>query len=81
VGSEVVNVFVVDDDAAVRSALGRLLRSAGYQPGTFGSAEEFLKRGCWVARRMGWSKLPRDLSNRNGCDKTRGVFFAGKNCL
>ena len=42
-GSEVVNVFVVDDDAAVRSALGRLLRSAGYQPETFGSAEEFLK--------------------------------------
>ena len=40
---EVANVFVVDDDAAVRRALGRLLRSAGYQPETFSSAEHFLK--------------------------------------
>jgi FixJ family two-component response regulator len=43
VRGEVANVFVVDDDAAVRRALGRLLRSAGYQPETFSSAEHFLK--------------------------------------
>jgi FixJ family two-component response regulator len=43
VGSGVANVFVVDDDAAVRRALGRLLRSAGYEPKTFASAEGFLK--------------------------------------
>src|SRR5262245_30981225 len=35
-------VFVVDDDAEVRRALGRLLRSAGYETRTFGSAIEFL---------------------------------------
>jgi FixJ family two-component response regulator len=43
VSSDVANVFVVDDDAAVRRALGRLLRSAGYEPETFACAEDFLK--------------------------------------
>jgi PleD family two-component response regulator len=43
VRDEVANVFVVDDDAAVGRALGRLLRSAGYKPETFASAEDFLK--------------------------------------
>ncbi len=38
------NVFVVDDDLGVRKALERLLRSAGYQPESFASAEEFLCR-------------------------------------
>jgi hypothetical protein len=38
VSSDVANVFVVDDDAAVRRALGRLLRSAGYEPETFACA-------------------------------------------
>jgi FixJ family two-component response regulator len=35
-------VYVVDDEPAVRKALGRLLRSAGIEAATFGSAEEFL---------------------------------------
>jgi FixJ family two-component response regulator len=35
-------VYVVDDEPAVRKALGRLLRSAGLEAETFGSAEEFL---------------------------------------
>lgn len=35
-------VFVVDDDDSVRRGLGRLLKSAGYQVGLFGSAAEFL---------------------------------------
>src|SRR5262245_50311395 len=35
-------VFVVDDSAAVRRGLGRLLRSAGYAVETFASAREFL---------------------------------------
>jgi FixJ family two-component response regulator len=35
-------VFVVDDDAPVRRALDRLLRSAGYRVRTFGSAQEVL---------------------------------------
>src|SRR3989441_12083758 len=47
-------VFVVDDDASVREALGSLLRSAGFAVETFASAQEFLARapadwpGCLV---------------------------------
>jgi FixJ family two-component response regulator len=37
-------VFVVDDDASVREALGRLVRSAGLRVEAFASAEEFLNR-------------------------------------
>jgi FixJ family two-component response regulator len=40
-------VFVVDDDAAVRKSLVRLLKSAGYHTESFASADEFLKR--WQA--------------------------------
>ncbi|HME73957.1 MAG TPA: response regulator transcription factor [Myxococcota bacterium] len=47
-------VFVVDDDASMREALGSLLRSAGFRAETFASAQEFLTRprtdtpGCLV---------------------------------
>jgi len=48
-------IFVVDDDAAVRRSLVRLLRSAGHQVESFASAEEFLNHwqehattGCLV---------------------------------
>jgi FixJ family two-component response regulator len=37
-------VFVVDDDASVRKSLARLLKSAGYRPESFASAEEFIDR-------------------------------------
>ena len=37
-------VFVVDDDAAVRRSLARLLDSVGLRSETFGSAQEFLAR-------------------------------------
>jgi FixJ family two-component response regulator len=37
-------VFVVDDDASVREALGRLIRSAGLRVEAFASAEAFLSR-------------------------------------
>jgi FixJ family two-component response regulator len=37
-------VFVVDDDASVRRALVRLLRSAGYQAEPMASADAFLSR-------------------------------------
>ena len=36
------NVFLVDDDASVRRALGRLIKSAGHNVQTFPSAREFL---------------------------------------
>jgi FixJ family two-component response regulator len=41
-------VFVVDDDASVRKALGRLLRSAGYAFESFPSAGAFLERSSPV---------------------------------
>src|SRR4030095_5978709 len=37
-------VFVVDDDVSVRESLELLIRSAGWQPETFPSAQEFLSR-------------------------------------
>jgi FixJ family two-component response regulator len=47
-------VFVVDDDVSVRESLELLIKSAGWQPETFISAQEFLSRphrpvpGCLV---------------------------------
>jgi FixJ family two-component response regulator len=40
-----VQIAVVDDDAGVRGALGRLLRVSGYTVRTYASAEEFLEAG------------------------------------
>ena len=37
-------VFVVDDDVSVRESLELLISSAGWQPETFASAQEFLAR-------------------------------------
>jgi FixJ family two-component response regulator len=47
-------VFIVDDDPSIRKALGRLLRSFGFQVETFPSAQKFLEHelpdapGCLV---------------------------------
>ena len=47
-------VFIVDDDPSIRKALGRLLRSLGFQVETFPSAQKFLEHelpdapGCLV---------------------------------
>jgi len=38
-------VFVVDDDASVRTALKRLIQSIGFQVKTFDSAQAFLEHG------------------------------------
>ena len=38
----VSTVFVVDDDASVREAVSSLLRSVGYRPHLFASAQDFL---------------------------------------
>jgi FixJ family two-component response regulator len=37
-------VFVVDDDVSVRESLELLIKSAGWRPKTFASAQEFLSR-------------------------------------
>ena len=41
----VSRVYVVDDDPSSRSALGRLLKSAGFKVKLFASAQEFLDYG------------------------------------
>ena len=52
--AEGATVFIVDDDQSVRTALARLMRSAGLHAETFASAKEFLERehpdgpGCMV---------------------------------
>lgn len=43
------SVCVVEDDAAVRSALARMLRVAGYEVQSFADADAFLK-GCLLSR-------------------------------
>ena len=37
-------VFIVDDDSSVRESLELLISSAGWQPETFATAQEFLSR-------------------------------------
>jgi FixJ family two-component response regulator len=41
-------VFIVDDDASVRRSMERLVRSMGFRPETFASAEEFLARERYI---------------------------------
>ena len=42
IGDAAPTVFVVDGDIAVRHSLARLIRTAGWEPEPFASAEEFL---------------------------------------
>src|SRR5918912_1866915 len=64
-------VFVVDDDVSVRESLEMLIRSAGWQPETFASAQEFLAR----ARIDAPSCLVLDVSlpDLNGLDLQRRI--------
>src|SRR5712691_1583760 len=65
-------VFVVDDDVSVRESLEVLILSAGWQPETFESAEEFLER----SRIDGPSCLVLDvtLPNLNGLDLQKRII-------
>ena len=38
----VLTIYIVDDDESVRRGLSRLMRSAGFEPRAFGTAESFL---------------------------------------
>jgi FixJ family two-component response regulator len=66
VGSKTPLVFIVDDDVSVRESLELLILSAGWQPESFASAEDFLAR----PRVDGPSCLVLDVSlpNLNGLD-------------
>jgi len=50
VTQERFTVYIVDDDASIRSALKRLLRSVGYHAVTFDSAEGFLDGAARLAK-------------------------------
>ncbi len=65
-------VFVVDDDVSIRESLELLIRSAGWQPETFASAEEFLVR----PRTRGPSCLVLDvaLPDLNGLDLQKRII-------
>jgi FixJ family two-component response regulator len=64
-------VFVVDDDVSVRESLESLILSAGWQPETFASAEDFLER----SRFDGPSCLVLDvtLPNLNGLELQKRI--------
>jgi FixJ family two-component response regulator len=68
-------VFVIDDDAAVRTAIQGLLKSVGLHSDSFGTAQEFLTR----ERRDGPSCLVLDirLPGTNGLDFQRQLADAG----
>jgi FixJ family two-component response regulator len=65
-------VFVVDDDVSVRESLELLILSAGWQPETFASAEDFLAR----SRIDGPSCLVLDvtLPDLNGLDLQKRIL-------
>jgi two-component system response regulator FixJ len=70
-------VYVIDDDAAVRKALNRLLNSAGFSVETFASAEDFLSHknhnpgACLI--------LDLHLPGKNGLDLLQHLAEVGQN--
>jgi len=42
-GTPPLTVFIIDDDASVRSSLSRLMRSVGFEARTYASRADFLK--------------------------------------
>jgi FixJ family two-component response regulator len=70
-------VFVVDDDDAVRRAVTRLIRSAGYLVECFGSAREFLQYKS-LARGCACLVLDVGLPDLNGLELQREVNAANR---
>ena len=72
------NVFLVDDDASVRRALARLIKSAGHQVQTFASAQEFLATPGSVAEKAGCLVLDVTMPGLTGIDLQQEL--QSKNC-
>lgn len=68
-------ISIIDDDASVREATARLLRSLGYRTATFSSAEEYLRSD----RRHDSSCLITDLNmpGMGGADLQERLIAAG----
>src|SRR5467141_1553282 len=64
-------VFVVDDDVSVRESLELLIHSAGWQPETFASAEDFLE--CSLIDRPSCLVLDVTLPNLTGLDLQKRI--------
>jgi len=64
-------VFVVDDDVSVRESLELLIHSAGWQPETFASAEDFLE--CSPIDRPSCLVLDVTLPNLTGLDLQKRI--------
>jgi FixJ family two-component response regulator len=63
-------VIVIDDDAQVRRALGRVLKACGYAAQEFSSAEDFLSA---PPERTGCLVLDIDLGGMSGIDLYRHI--------
>jgi FixJ family two-component response regulator len=72
------SVFLVDDDASVRRALARLIKSAGHQVQAFASAQEFLETLDDVGEKAGCLVLDVRMPRLTGIDLQREL--QSKNC-
>lgn len=72
-------VFLVDDDASVRRALTRLIKSAGHQVQTFASAQEFLGTPDGVAEEAGCLVLDVRMPGLTGMDLQRELRSKNRN--
>jgi len=73
------NVFLVDDDASVRRALARLIKSAGHQVQTFASAQEFLGTRGGVAEEAGCLVLDVSMPGLTGMDLQQELQSKNRN--
>ena len=70
-----ITIFIVDDDESVRFALRRLMKSAGLQAETFGSAREFLNTGC--ANRTGILVVDVRMPEMSGLEVQKQLVASG----
>jgi FixJ family two-component response regulator len=68
------SIAVVDDDAAVRKAMVRLLRAAGFNPRGFGSGQEFLQ--SWLTDRPDCLVLDLQMPGLAGSEVQRTLRLA-----
>jgi len=59
-------IYIIDDDQSVRRGFGILLKSAGFECKSFGSAEDFLEQGKPTGKDL--IILDYHLPGINGCD-------------
>ena len=74
--SPLPTVFVVDDDAAVRKAVSRLLRSVRIEVAVFASATEFL--AAYETERPGCLLLDLQMPGLNGLELQQALARGGE---